>query len=771
MKISNVQLMRSVCRESFVDFCKNFWHTVVPEKLIWNWHMELICNELQIAAERVFAGMAKEYDLVVNVAPGSSKSTIASILFPAWCWTRMPSFRFIGASYAHNLAMDLSRKNRDVILSEEYQKCFPDIQLREDQSAKSYFVNTKGGARYTTGSLGMITGMHSHWIGIDDPINPKEALSEQVMYQINNWIKETLSSRKVDRRITVTSLIMQRLHQEDPTAQALKKKRIRHICIPAELTDDVNPPQLKKFYKNGLMDPTRLPKEVLEEAMEEMGPYGYCTPGFSPILMSNFREKKIEDVEVGDEVVGFATGGISGDNFCSRERSHLVKSRVVAKSSRIAEVVRIVMESGREVYCTADHKWWTGRTPSEKEPHRKKYAKARVGSRLMSIYEPFNSPTVSEQRKLDWLGGMIDGEGSCRHGAIQITQSVKRNRLICDKIDSALTSLDFAYTRYTQNYDYPDYRNPERKSKRGTRYCWNLLGGRSTKIRLINNCMMTKKKQIVKGMWKRTGRVIENEDRIISIESVGKMRVYGLTTTTGNYVAWGYGSKNCGQYKQNPVPSSGGMFDTTRLNYGMPSKLVTVWRSWDKAGTANRSKKGRGAFTVGAKIGMDDGNRIWILDIIRVRLGSYDREKLICDTAEEDGKNVKICVEQEGGSGGKESAEGTVSRLIGYHIVVDRPVGDKETRADPFSVQVNAGNVWLVPGEWNDDFVNEMKFFPFSTTKDQIDACSAGFSKLGNKKIRVGRMRSRYEPDIRLDQHQIEKTRENRKKRIKSMRR
>jgi predicted phage terminase large subunit-like protein len=218
------------------------------------------------------------------------------------------------------------------------------------------------------------------------------------------------------------------------------------------------------------------------------------------------------------------------------------------------------------------------------------------------------------------------------------------------------------------------------------------------------------------------------------------------------------------------------MFDTTRLNYGMPSNLVNVWRSWDKAGTANKSKKGRGAFTVGAKIGIDDGNRIWILDIIRVRYGSYDREKLICDTAEMDGNNVKVCVEQEPGSGGKESAEGTVSRLIGYHIVIDRPVGDKETRADPFSVQVNAGNVWLIPGEWNKDFVDEMKFFPFSTTKDQIDACSAGFSKLSVKKIRVGGMRSRYDSNVKINPHEINSKKKTEdaimnkiKKRIRSM--
>lgn len=473
MQISEIDVLASLCKASFADFVREFWDIVVPDKMIPNWHIDFICEELQTVAERVFAGKQRLYDLVINVSPGSSKSTIASIMFPAWCWTRMPHFKFIGASYAANLSMDLSRKCRDVIKSDLYQACFPNIRIREDQDTKGYFVNTKGGQRFSVGSCGSVIGMHGHCIGIDDPIDPHHALSEAEMYQINNWIIETLSSRKTNRNLTPMILIMQRLHQEDPTAQFLKRHRVRHICLPAELTSNARPEEVRDKYIDGLMDPVRLPREVLAETEQDIGPYGYS-----------------------------------------------------------------------------------------------------------------------------------------------------------------------------------------------------------------------------------------------------------------------------GQFLQDPVPRSGGMFDVSRLKYGVPSKLVRVIRYWDKAGTAGKTKRGRGAFTVGLEMGLDDEDRIFILDVIRVRMDSYDREKLIVETADNDGYDVRIGIEQEGGSGGKESAEGTVRRLAGYRVTLDIPHGDKETRADPFSVQVNAGNVHLVPGDWNYEYVKEMRFFPFSSTKDQIDASSGAFAMLQIKRQRVGGMKS-----------------------------
>jgi predicted phage terminase large subunit-like protein len=91
---------------------------------------------------------------------------------------------------------------------------------------------------------------------------------------------------------------------------------------------------------------------------------------------------------------------------------------------------------------------------------------------------------------------------------------------------------------------------------------------------------------------------------------------------------------------------------------------------------------------------------------------------------------VVVYHEQEPGSGGKESAEATIRNLAGFVSMADRPVGDKVYRADPYSVQVNNGNVYVLRAAWTDDFIEEHRFYPFSTYKDQVDAASGAFGRL-----------------------------------------
>lgn len=140
-------------------------------------------------------------------------------------------------------------------------------------------------------------------------------------------------------------------------------------------------------------------------------------------------------------------------------------------------------------------------------------------------------------------------------------------------------------------------------------------------------------------------------------------------------------------------------------------------------------------------MGFDALGRVWVTDVIRGQWEASQREQIIRQTAEKDGYGVLIGIEQEGGSGGKESAQGTVSRLAGFVVFIDRPVGDKALRADPFATQVNAGNVWLARASWNKAFVDEMQYFPNSRFKDQVDAASGAYAMLCGKRMRIGALR------------------------------
>ncbi len=296
-------LIASITRESFYEFVVEFWDTIIQEKPVFNWHIQYLCDELQQIAERVFRGEPKEYDLIINIAPGTTKSTIVSQMFPAWCWTRFPPARFICASYAKDIALKDSIKTRDIVQSEKYQKSFP-IDLREDENMKGLFTNTKKGFRYSAGVGGAVTGYHGHFLIVDDPINPEEAFSAADLKKANRWMTNTLPSRKVDKKISVTILIQQRLHQADPSGDWIDKskgKGIKHICLPAELTDDVRPVELRERYVDGLFDPVRMPREILDESLKVMGAYGYAAQMLQTPVPLGGGDFNVEKFEIRDE--------------------------------------------------------------------------------------------------------------------------------------------------------------------------------------------------------------------------------------------------------------------------------------------------------------------------------------------------------------------------------------------------------------------------------------------------------------------------------------
>lgn len=183
-------------------------------------------------------------------------------------------------------------------------------------------------------------------------------------------------------------------------------------------------------------------------------------------------------------------------------------------------------------------------------------------------------------------------------------------------------------------------------------------------------------------------------------------------------------------YMQRPAPPEGGMFkrDWFQIVGATPRQAERV-RYWDKAGTEG----GEGAATAGVLIARDEQGVFYIEDIVRGRYSALQREQIILQTADLDAArydHVAIWVEQEPGSGGKESAESTIRSLAGFDVHAERVSGDKLTRALPFAAQCEAKNVRLVKGEWNSSYLSELANFPFGTHKDQVDASAGSFNKL-----------------------------------------
>jgi predicted phage terminase large subunit-like protein len=486
--------MRSLTKGRFFLFFQYFWSTYSDDKLIVNWHIEYLCDELEKIGRNVAAGKKREYDLIINVPPGTSKTAIVSIFFPIWCWVNWYNLRFITASYTSALSLESAEYSREVVRSEKFSQMFPEIGIKDDKDTKSNFRVVKrefvhkgrvprihtGGNRFSTSVGGAVTGFHAHILIWDDPLDPNRAARPTEVKKANTWMDRTLPFRKSDKEVSVTIGVMQRLDKDDPTGHLLKTRDdIKHICLPGEINtpkyrQKVSPPHLVAKYKNGLLDPIRLTEAALKTFLN--------------------------------------------------------------------------------------------------------------------------------------LG--------------QFT----------------------------------------------------------------------------------------------------------------------YGS----QIGQDPVPLGGGMFKVGSISVmdRMPTEEIIVKqvRYWDKAGTEG----GNGAYTVGVKMAELTNGTWCVLDVKRGRWGTAERERIIKATAQADAMVIhqrcipRIYVEQEPGSGGKESAESTIKNLAGHAVYKDRPTGDKTYRADPYSVQVNEGNVSMVKADWNEEYVDELETFPNSTYKDQTDASSGAFSKLsGLKSVKV----------------------------------
>jgi predicted phage terminase large subunit-like protein len=122
-----------------------------------------------------------------------------------------------------------------------------------------------------------------------------------------------------------------------------------------------------------------------------------------------------------------------------------------------------------------------------------------------------------------------------------------------------------------------------------------------------------------------------------------------------------------------------------------------------------------------------------IEDVARGRWSALDRECRIKLQAERDNKtcsHYEIWVEQEPGSGGKESVENTIRNLAGFTVYPDKVTGSKKVRAQPFAAQVQAGNISLLAGQWVQPFVDECEMWPNGKFKDQVDAAAGAFNKL-----------------------------------------
>ncbi len=454
------QLLREVCGRNFYQFCREFQPTLTSTPWQWNWHHEYICQKLQDTVEDVLEGRPKKHDLIISLPPGTGKSTLLSVLLPAFLHARNPAFRFITCSFDQDLANNFGTLSRKVMDSELYRKLF--YHFKYTPNRVDHYRNQYGGERMIFQTGQSPTGRHANLIIMDDLIDPMSMSKERDIQKTNFYMNAVIRPRVINIESTPLILIMQRLHEQDPVAEWLSHKdaKILYISLPAKIGREhfPNPIGLKRYYPNGLLDPNRLSENALAEVRSWMPPADYEA-----------------------------------------------------------------------------------------------------------------------------------------------------------------------------------------------------------------------------------------------------------------------------QYLQNPLPTGGLMFKITMIachHVDPLDPVIQCVRYWDKAISVSDTA----CYTAGVKIGRTMSGRFVILDVRRGRWGLYEREQMIRNTAEMDGVACMIGLEIEPGSGGAADAQNTVRNLAGFVVVPERPPSSKEVRARPLAIQIEQGNVFMTPGNWNADFIDEIASFPHGKFKDQTDAAAAAFN-------------------------------------------
>jgi predicted phage terminase large subunit-like protein len=263
------KVVDELIRRDLVAFVRRSFETVAPgETLRLNWHIHAMAHDL----EQVRRGKIKR--LIITIPPRHLKSITTSVAFPAFLLGHDPSTKIVCVSYSADLAIKHARDCKAVMTSSWYRRIFPEMRISE-KNTELETVTTQRGYRLATSPGGTLTGLGGNYIILDDPMNPKQAMSKTQRKSLIQWFGNTLLSRLNDKSQDVIIVVMQRLHIDDLVGALLEQGGWHHLDLPA-IADAPQkiPIGPKKFHRRKVGDvlhPALEPAHILDEIKGRMG--------------------------------------------------------------------------------------------------------------------------------------------------------------------------------------------------------------------------------------------------------------------------------------------------------------------------------------------------------------------------------------------------------------------------------------------------------------------------------------------------------------------
>jgi phage terminase large subunit-like protein len=205
----SVSTVRDRCRNSLVNFVEEAWHILEPRMTFVKGPLvEAICEHL----EAVTAGFITR--LLINVPPGSAKSLLVSVLWPAWEWgpKGLTSYRYISSSFAESACVRDVRKMRMLVTSDWFQRHWPHVELTRggELSFENSLTGTRDGVAFSS-----LTSRRGDRLILDDPHSVEKAESPNDREKATRRFRESAVNRLNDQAKSAIVVVMQRLHEAD----------------------------------------------------------------------------------------------------------------------------------------------------------------------------------------------------------------------------------------------------------------------------------------------------------------------------------------------------------------------------------------------------------------------------------------------------------------------------------------------------------------------------------------------------------------------------
>src|SRR5699024_7302941 len=176
-------------------------------------------------------------------------------------------------------------------------------------------------------------------------------------------------------------------------------------------------------------------------------------------------------------------------------------------------------------------------------------------------------------------------------------------------------------------------------------------------------------------------------------------------------------------YMQHPIAETGGDINVDMIEViDAPPARMDMVRGWDLA-----ASKHAGDWTAGVKIGIYEG-LTYLVDAVHIQENAHEVMQRIRSVARAD--ECMQSFPQDPGSAGKSVISWIAQNLHGEIFTSSPESGSKLVRSMPFAAQVNAGNVRMVRGKWNDAVIDELRYFPIGQHDDIVDAISRAYNHL-----------------------------------------